>query len=353
MSLTEEAKPAAQDAAQKRTRTVFAVHLSLCGKEWEIVMSVSDRAPLRDALLPKTKPPWKSFSLGAFLQTIVVLVVLSVPLLFPDRVINFRNYMATIIAPSPEVVSAWKPQPPRSKRLPSVRSEPRISLPVTRTIPAPVASVPVIDRGKQTFSADAPDIPSQRPVAFALDTPTVPNLEEPRPGVQMGGFGDPNGLPNSSRATRGADIARLGSFNLPFGAVGRGEDIATSQGSGPTGAVRQGLFPDENAARVARRSRKSDEVPTRARPVEILFKPTPIYSSAALSKKIEGDVLLEVRFSGSGQPTVLRVVRGLGYGLDESAEAAAAQIKFRPAQNDEGLPVDSIETVHIVFQLAY
>ncbi len=316
-------------------------------------MSISDRAPLQDALLPKTRPPWRSFGLGAFLQTIVVLIVLSVPLLFPDRVVDFRHYMATIIAPSPESVSAWKPQPPRSRRFSSVRSQPRITLPVTPTIPAPVASVPVIDRVRKTVSADAPDIPSQRPVAFALDTATVPNLEKPRPGVQMGGFGDPNGLPNNSRATRGTDIAQLGSFNLPSGSVGPAGGIATSQGSGPTGAVREGLFPDENAARVARRSRKSDEAPTRARPVEILFKPTPTYTSAALSKKIEGDVLLEVRFSGSGQPTVLRVVRGLGYGLDEAAEAAANQIKFRPAQSDEGLPVDSIETVHIVFQLAY
>jgi len=46
------------------------------------------------------------------------------------------------------------------------------------------------------------------------------------------------------------------------------------------------------------------------------------------------------------------VVQGLGYGLDDSAQAAARQIRFRPAQQD-GQPVDSTAIVHIVFELAY
>lgn len=317
-------------------------------------MSTSDRAPLHDALLPPTRPPWRSFGAGALLQILFLVALVSIPLLFPDRVKDFRNYVATVIAPSPETVSAWKPQPPRSRRVPSPATEPRVTLPVARpAIPAPVASEPVIDRVRTTGSAEAPDIAIERPAVLALNTATVPNLTKPRPGVQMGGFGDPNGLPDDSRMTRASGIAQLGSFNLPPEAAGRGEGIATPQGSSATGVVRQGLFPDENAARVARRLRNTDETPARAKPVEILFKPKPIYTSTALSKKIEGDVLLEVRFPASGQATVLRVVHGLGYGLDGAAEAAASQIKFRPAQNDDGLPVDSTAIVHIVFELAY
>jgi protein TonB len=79
----------------------------------------------------------------------------------------------------------------------------------------------------------------------------------------------------------------------------------------------------------------------------------PTYTRLARSRKIEGEVLLEVRFPASGEATVLRVVRGLGYGLDESAEAAAQQIQFWPARDDQGLPVDSTDIVHIVFALAY
>jgi TonB family protein len=92
-------------------------------------------------------------------------------------------------------------------------------------------------------------------------------------------------------------------------------------------------------------------VAAKTTPVEILFKPKPAYSNEAKAKNIEGEVLLQVVFTASGDVKVLRVVQGLGYGLDESAQSAARQIRFKPAQQD-GQTVDSTAIVHIVFQLA-
>jgi TonB family protein len=86
-------------------------------------------------------------------------------------------------------------------------------------------------------------------------------------------------------------------------------------------------------------------------PVEILSKPRPAYTDEARSKKIEGEVLLAMQFSASGQARVERVMRGLGYGLDETAVTAALGIRFRPATRDGGA-VDSAAIVHILFQLA-
>jgi hypothetical protein len=48
---------------------------------------------------------------------------------------------------------------------------------------------------------------------------------------------------------------------------------------------------------------------------------------------------------------VLRLIRGLGHGLDEAATQAALQIRFKPAL-DQGRAVDSRATVNIVFRLA-
>ena len=87
-------------------------------------------------------------------------------------------------------------------------------------------------------------------------------------------------------------------------------------------------------------------------PVEILSKPAPAYTAEARRLKKEGEVLLEVVFTASGEVRVISVLQGLGYGLDESAVAAAKQLKFRPAKRD-GQPVDSTAKLHIVFQLAY
>ena len=62
-------------------------------------------------------------------------------------------------------------------------------------------------------------------------------------------------------------------------------------------------------------------------------------------------MLLEVVFEATGKIHVLRVVRGLGHGLDDAAVHAAEQIHFKPALKD-GQPSDSTALVHIIFQLA-
>jgi TonB family protein len=87
------------------------------------------------------------------------------------------------------------------------------------------------------------------------------------------------------------------------------------------------------------------------RPVEIVFKPTPEYTDDARSARIEGTVSLELEFTAAGDVRVLRVVRGLGHGLDEAAQRAALRIRFKPAQSDGGA-VDSRATVHITFRLS-
>ena len=85
-------------------------------------------------------------------------------------------------------------------------------------------------------------------------------------------------------------------------------------------------------------------------PVEILYKPRPAYTPEALRQKVEGEVLLEVVFAASGSLRINRVVKGLGYGLDDMALAAAQHIQFHPASRD-GQPYDCAALVRIVFEL--
>jgi TonB family protein len=120
--------------------------------------------------------------------------------------------------------------------------------------------------------------------------------------------------------------------------------------SDPAPQVTPVLFDNGRAAQSPSRP---DAPPPRPRviPVEVLSKPAPMYTEEARKLRIEGDVLLEVEFSSSGTIRVLRVVRGLGHGLDEAAVRAAEQIRFKPA-HDSGQAVDSRATVNIVFRLA-
>jgi TonB family protein len=81
-----------------------------------------------------------------------------------------------------------------------------------------------------------------------------------------------------------------------------------------------------------------------------LFKPKPVYTQEARDLKLEGQVSLEVIFQASGVVRVIRVLHGLGHGLDEAAEQAAQQIRFRPATR-AGVPVDTAATLYITFQV--
>jgi TonB family protein len=85
--------------------------------------------------------------------------------------------------------------------------------------------------------------------------------------------------------------------------------------------------------------------------IVVLSKPLPQYTAEARQMHIEGDVTLEVRFTAAGGVEVLRVVNGLGHGLDEQARLAAEHIRFKPATRD-GKPVDQVSVIHVAFQLA-
>lgn len=58
------------------------------------------------------------------------------------------------------------------------------------------------------------------------------------------------------------------------------------------------------------------------------------YPRAALAEKVEGQVVLELSISDSGRVAEVRVVEGLGHGLDEAAKDAALGFVFVPAARD-------------------
>ena len=78
----------------------------------------------------------------------------------------------------------------------------------------------------------------------------------------------------------------------------------------------------------------------------------PQYTAAALQKKIQGSVHVEMVVSTSGEPTELGVTQSLDteYGLDEAALRAAAEWRFEPGRKD-GKPVPVIVTLELTFTL--
>ncbi|MGH9691994.1 MAG: TonB family protein [Candidatus Acidiferrales bacterium] len=332
---------------------------------------------LNASLLPEGESRWGSFGVGFVLECFVIVIVVVLPMLMPQRLETVRHFwVMPLDAPH---IEPWKPQPkpvvaPRrmvAKEMPKpvevVAPKPKIYNPV---ITAPVAKRVVVKK------APVPD-PTQLAKAFpdpnpplSLGSSAIPTLKKPREQVQTGGFGDPQGVPDNGKRDKNPNIAMLGSYDMPAGSgqgngtggskgakgvvesTGFGNGVAVGTGgTGNHGKVQQGEFADERAAASAPRAKQIAAV-SNAKPVEILFKPKPQYTDEARAKKIEGDVLLQVVFAASGEVRVERIVQGLGYGLDGSAESAARQIRFRPAEQG-GQPVDSDAIVHITFALAY
>ena len=254
---------------------------------------------------------------------------------------------------------------------------PKIEPPKVARVEPPKVVQPV----PQFRAPEAPPTPKppKREVAVAgFDqaggSSAKPTVNKPASQVQTGGFGDPNGVrgQGDSKSNR-VMIASLGtSFDLPQG-PGEGNGIRGAKGvpgtvkdsgfgngpaeggRGPGSQSRRGVVASagfaEPAVGPSSPSRSSTPAKPATTPVEIVSKPKPAYTAEARKQHIEGDVLLEVRFGSRGDVQVLRVVRGLGYGLDESAQQAARKISFKPATHD-GQPADSTAMVHIVFQLA-
>jgi TonB family protein len=332
-------------------------------------------------LLASGKPRWRQVGAGFGIEIIVLACALWIPALFPKQMVEAKNYMVTRIS-MPEL-QPFKPQP---------KVQPKIvrHVEVAKVIPKPVvipdppkpkliepvfaklAPVPVVRHNPTAapkineWARMVPDKPTT-----SLGSSAMPDLKKPRAPVQTGGFGDPQGLaPTTRKMTQPVNINAAGGFDMPEGpgkgngtggakgmqgvvaSAGFGNGTAIAGGERRSGDVQQGGFASAQQMDSGPRVRKTaEDTPATQGPV-ILYKPEPQYTAEGKEAKIQGDVVLQVIFRATGQVEVLRVVQGLGHGLDQNAEVAARQIKFTPAKQD-GQPVDFPANVRIDFELAY
>jgi TonB family protein len=180
-----------------------------------------------------------------------------------------------------------------------------------------------------------PSPPRAEERAGLFEAPAAAAKAEPARPVKTAGFDD-------STANRAATV-RGNVLSSAFG-----DTIASQPGRLNPGRATPAPF--ESVA-IATAEHRAPSQATAYRPIEILEKPVPQYTEEGRRLRIQGAVVLEVLFRASAEVFVLRVVRGLGHGLDASAEKAALGIRFHPAA-ESGRAVDSIATVKIEFQLA-
>ena len=338
------------------------------------------------SLLPDKRPPWGQFLLSMVTQAGLIVGLFWVGVLHPEILIPPRHDYQTIAlvntpAPvdhQPAPLSVIKPDyTPPPDPLPSQAFQvPRPEVKPKALPPDPPAAPKIEVAAKpQALPPIAPAVPRRlvHTDSFSTGSSATPTIAQAPKNVQTGGFGDPNGVPARPNDGKPVNIAQTGSFDLPSGpgngngtegakgspgvvaSAGFGNGTAvggdgTSSVNTTRGTVRQSGFGDAETVTVASLQPKQDLTP-QIMPAEVTFKPNPLYTTEAKQLRIQGEVLLEVVFESSGKLRVLRVISGLGHGLDEAAVRAAEQIRFKPALRD-GQPADSTAVLHIVFQLA-
>lgn len=332
--------------------------------------------------LPDAKSRWKPFLVSSGGQSLALLLILNIHLLYPQALPQARYTLISLVS-TPSPVS-HEPQPVNPKLIPRIKpvetpvTEAHIQLPPLPKPPRTEVPVKAPAPDPKANSASLPALPKvqasmPRVIAtnvFSTGSSAMPTTTRPASKVQTGGFGDPNGIPATGTPGKRANIAAKGSFDLPSGpgygngtggsrgapgivaSTGFGNGVAIGKGSGGVARqeIRQGSFGDVRPVAGAPKKPAAPAGPPTT-PVEILSKPTPTYTEEGRRLKIEGEVKLEVVFTASGKVQLVRVLQGLGHGLDEAAKRAAEQIRFKPAQRD-GQPVDSAATLRIIFQLA-
>lgn len=198
-----------------------------------------------------------------------------------------REGRSAVSSPLPE----REPPPPVEPPKPPEPEIPEIEPEPLPPIIAPVATKPA---DEETVAGDIPDVP-------------VPTAS--RGAGEGGGVGAGQG-------------------------TGLGEGQGAGIGSGTGGGTGGGAY----------RPGSGIKPPTLLREVKA------DYSEEARRRGLRGEVLLEIVVRSNGSVGDVRVLRGLGAGLDERAVAAVKQWKFSPATR-MGEPVDVIVSVEVEFKL--
>lgn len=350
-----------------------------------------------------------AFTCGVLAQVLVIGAGVLIGILFPQELPLFEKHFA--LAWLPALTPPEKPvvEPPRKTArvvLPEQKSpeppkalafsvpEPEVPKPrpTISSIPTPKTSLPPLP---VIQPISPPKVKEQAEVHTGIFGGAAEHVTLKRrvQDVQTGGFGSAQGLPGRAQGDSTGNVPKLGSFGLPEGpgtgngtggrhgaqgvvaSAGFGSGIAgagihgdgkktvvasagfssgvvgVGNGRGDGGPVTVGGFAKALPVAPAPAKNLQAPPPEEFQPIEILSKPSPVYTDDARRLKIQGDVTLSVVFLANGAIKIVGVLTSLGHGLDQAAEQAAAQIRFKPAKR-AGQPTDFPATLHIEFRLA-
>lgn len=197
--------------------------------------------------------------------------------------------------------------------------------------------------GKRTIDSplparETPVVPDPRPTPPEPEPPKVepeplPPVEAPVATVAANTETTPGVLEQSPATAPSRGPGSDGGVGTGTG-VGLGEGEGSGIGDGTGGGTGGGPYRPGSGIE----------------PPSLLKEVKPDYSEEARRRGVEGDVVMEIVVRHDGSVGDVRVLQGLGHGLDERAVAAVRRWRFNPARR-KGAPVDVLAEVAMEFKL--
>jgi TonB family protein len=338
-------------------------------------------------LLPEPEGRTASFITSSTVNVIILGLVIYIGIT-AKRVIQQHKFEQTaLIFPTtpPQEVKVKTPPPPKLPPPPrpaEVKLEaPKINMPKIEPKPAlkPIEMEAKLNTPQMKEAKPAIVLAPQPKAALTAAMPAQSNTVKASTAPVH--LGDTFGVTPNPNASKPAQVASIGNpyggmqgpAVAPHGVVGStgiGDGLKSGSNAGTAGKVASAGIPggagaattgNAYAGKVASAGIPTQMVTATAAPaptaqvastnLEVLSKPAVQYTAEARQLRVQGDVILRVTFTASGQVLIKGVVRGLGHGLDEEARRVAEQIRFRPATRN-GQAVDLTTNITITFQLA-
>ena len=310
------------DHAPPAPRTVDdIVHLSGEIKEEGVFASLI--SSFRDVFFPAKLPP---------------LVLQSKPIAVPDRMATKRSPASTAVAVGLHVLVILLVAIFIATQV-HVTQAPKIAV-TTVTAPPPPPILPKVEQiGGGGGQHDLAPVTQGRLPKLAQEQ-IVPPKAPPTiaPKLAM----DPTVVVQKDLKMATNDMPNLGMPNSNLKGVSLGNGTGTGLGAGNGSGIGPGSGGNTGGGVFHIGGGVSKPV--------VLFAPEPEFSEEARKAKFSGNVEVYLWVDETGSPSHIRVVRGVGMGLDEKAIEAVRQYKFKPAMKD-GKPVKVDLYIDVNFQI--
>ncbi len=279
---------------------------------------------VRDTFFPEKLPP---------------LELESKPIAVVDRMAVKRSPTSTAIAVAVHVIViafiAWLVAKGVKMAAPQVtRIVTPIDLPVTPPKAPPKATV----MGGGGGQRGPTPVTKGTPPKFAehqIVPPSKPPIQEPKIAIQPT-------VEVQKDVKMASSIPQIGVPNSPLVGMSMGNGSGTGLGSGNGSGIGPGS--GGNMGGGVRKIGGGVSAP------QLIFQVEPEFSEEARKAKVAGNVLVTLIVDTTGHPQRVRVLRGIGMGLDEKAIEAVKQYRFKPAM-EGGKPVPVEVNVDVNFQI--